>query len=102
MFKPLLVLFCLLPYLSHGASKPLFSPAELHKLESLKLDRRVFQDQILELKNQDKDYFKHVLVNTSREDLAALKRYLPKVLDTMEKAEEAAWMKKTLDKFSKE
>ncbi len=102
MFKPLLALLCLLPFLSHSASKPLFSPSELQNLERLKLDSRVFLDQILELKNQDKDYFKHVLVNTSREDLAALKLYLPKVLDSMQRSEEAAWMKKTLDKLSKE
>lgn len=102
MFKPFLALFILLPHLGQGASKPLFSPSELQNLERLKLDSRVYLDQILELKNQDKDYFKHVLVNTSREDLDALKRYLPKVLDMMEKGEEAAWMKKTLDKLSKE
>jgi len=42
------------------------------------------------------------LENTSREDLAALKKFLPKVLDLMEKSEEAVWMKNTLDKLSKE
>ena len=103
MFKPLLaLLLTLFAWTSHSASKPLFSPSELQNIEKLKLDSRVFLDQIVELKKQDQNYFKHVLENTSREDLAALKQFLPKVLDLMEKSEEAVWMKNTLDKLSKE
>lgn len=102
MLKSLLALFLsLLPCLSHSASKPLFSPLELSKLEHLKTDQRVFFDQILELKEQDRHYFKQVLANTSKEDLAVLRKFLPNVLDVMEKGEEAAWMKNALEKLIK-
>tara|TARA_R110002049_G_scaffold114035_5_gene264903 strand:- start:626 stop:955 length:330 start_codon:yes stop_codon:yes gene_type:complete len=88
---------------SYGAfaSRPLFNTQELKKVEYLKTDRRMIFDQLQDLKNQDKNYFKNVLLNTSAEDLKVLRLQIPKILDLMEKSDEAAWLKKTLEELSK-
>ncbi len=83
------------------ASRPLFNSRELKNIEYLKTDRRMILDQVQDLKNQDKNYFKNVLLNTSVEDLKILRLQLPKILDLMEKSDEAAWLKKTLEEMSK-
>ncbi|MBH47842.1 MAG: hypothetical protein CME71_06690 [Halobacteriovorax sp.] len=83
------------------ASSPLFSKAELQALERLKSDEATISSQLNEIKLMDANFFADVLNKTAAEDLATMKRELPFVLDKMEKAEEAAWLKKTLIELSR-
>ena len=85
---------------SWSASTPLFSKHELQALERLKSDEATISAQLNEIKQLDAGFFQDVLSKTAAEDLATMKRELPHVLDKMEKAEEAAWLKKTLRELS--
>tara|TARA_R110000868_G_scaffold204946_3_gene453179 strand:- start:46681 stop:46992 length:312 start_codon:yes stop_codon:yes gene_type:complete len=100
MLKSALIPILIVSTSAWCASVPLFSKHELQALERLKSDEATISSQLNEMKRMDANFFKDVLQKTAAEDLATMKRELPGVLDKMEKADEAAWFKKTLHELS--
>lgn len=96
-----LILNCSSLALANASSRALFTEGELQELEVYKQDQTVYARQIEDWRKDNKRFFPTVLSNTSIEDLARLKKELPKVLELMDKADEAAWLKQTLIELSK-
>lgn len=101
MFTRTLVLFILhLWQPVWAASVPLFSQSDLNELKELKSDKMTIAAQIEDWRQREAGFFKNVIKTTAAQDLASMRKDLPYVMDRMEKADEAAWLKKTLRQLS--
>lgn len=81
-------------------SRALFTSEELEEVERYKTDSYVIANQIELWRGQQKGFFSEVLRNTSKEDLALMRKQLPFVLEQMDKADYALWLAKTLRDLS--
>lgn len=82
-------------------TRALFTQEELAEIEHYKSDSYVIANQIELWRSQQKGFFSEVLKNTSKEDLALMRKQLPFVLEQMEKADYAIWLANTLKELSR-
>jgi hypothetical protein len=83
------------------ANRALFSPQELDRLQQLKSRRSTIQAYIASWHESEKNFFKDVLQNTSREDFASMKAHWPFVNQELEKSDDKNWWEKTLNELSR-